>query len=85
MDKNNYWIGPYGVYVPNDIIHVIAEDGHNSTSKYGGTTERGRFGCIEMTKEIYLNSYAKYDKNYEVYIYTGNQKSSNLFSNCNIL
>jgi len=54
-----YWIGPYGVRIPNDISSVVASDGYNSHSKDGGVTEMFMEGGEEMNQEIYRSVYAE--------------------------
>jgi hypothetical protein len=56
----DYWIGPYGIKVPNNINCVIAEDGHNILYKDGEQTQTGlmTFKNKPITKEQYLKEYA---------------------------
>jgi hypothetical protein len=51
-----FWTGPYGVLVPNNIGHVVAQDGGNDFSKDGDETEI--FCPDPPTKEEYLLKYA---------------------------
>lgn len=38
-NKSTHWIGPYGVFVPNEVETVEAEDGWNSIHSDGWITE----------------------------------------------
>lgn len=58
ITNNNYWNGPYGVLVPNDIEYVVASDGGNTRYKSGGETEMGVFLNPPMNAEIYKEKYA---------------------------
>lgn len=58
--KSNYWRGPYGIWIPNSINSVKAEDGGNTLYKNGGCTEMGVINP-KMTEEIYKEKYAKQD------------------------
>lgn len=53
--KQGYWIGPYGVYVPNHTTRVIAEDGCNFLSKDGCITEM--CSTIVMNEQLYKEKY----------------------------
>jgi hypothetical protein len=52
----NYWIGPYGIRVPNEITSIKAADGGNTLFKNGRETEmfvmKGR-----PSKQEYLDRY----------------------------
>lgn len=37
--SNNYWLGPYGIRVPNHIQMIKDSDGGNTLYKDGGCTE----------------------------------------------
>jgi hypothetical protein len=52
-----HWVGPYGVLVPNDILTVMAADGHNRQDKNGIKTEK--FVKMHMTEELYKSMYAE--------------------------
>jgi len=56
QQTSNYWIGPYGIKVPNDVNKVKQEDGANTLYKNGSHTEMVWQGT--MTKEDYLAKYA---------------------------
>ena len=58
-NKSGYWIGPYGVLVPNHIRLVNATDGFNTRFKDGGETEMGCQSCSKMTAELYREKYAE--------------------------
>jgi len=52
--ENNYWKGPFGIKVPNNVEVIVAEDGRNSLYKTGETTKM----CFDpLSKEEYLNKY----------------------------
>ena len=63
-----YWIGPYGVRVPNHITDIRASDGCNTLFKSGGSTEM--FNFDPPTKEEYLNRYTT-KKSDGYYYWTG--------------
>lgn len=52
----SYWIGPYGLRVPNELLYVEAEGGGNRLSRDGAKTEM-RFN-IKLTKEEYMKRHA---------------------------
>ena len=54
----NYWIGPYGVRVNNNIVSVIASDGYNMKYKCGGETEMGMDDAPPMNETLYKSFYA---------------------------
>jgi hypothetical protein len=72
-DRNlqmNYWLGPYGMRVPNHINAVVAKDGYNFHKKNGCITEI--ISTMKSpTKEEYLTKYAELrsDGFYEDYWY----------------
>lgn len=57
--KVGYWIGPYGVRVPNNISMVRASDGFNLRYKSGGETEMGALNPPKMNAQIYRQKYAE--------------------------
>jgi hypothetical protein len=54
--STRYWLGPYGIRIPNHIEIVTAADGGNMRYKDGGETEMGVMD--PPTKDEYLNKYA---------------------------
>jgi hypothetical protein len=54
----NYWLGPHGMRVPSYINCVVAEDGYNTMSK-GGFSTQVYCNAIEPTKSEYLAKYAE--------------------------
>jgi hypothetical protein len=65
-----HWVGPYGVYVPNHIEWVPAEDGVNRHTKTGNITER--HVAHPLTKEQYIAKYCWVDTNGMVYYNVSN-------------
>jgi len=53
--NDQYWTGPYGTKIPNNIYFVVAEDGENTIDKWGGSTDI--YCNSHMTKEQYINTY----------------------------
>ena len=68
-----YWVGPYNVRVPNDILCVVAKDGYNTTYKSGGTTEMFMMHAPPMDRNIYREKFTKL-KDDGYYYYTGPKK-----------
>lgn len=56
---SNYWIGPYGILVPNNINHVVASDGGNIFYKDGRETEM--FVVNPVSEEEYKKRYAQFN------------------------
>lgn len=48
----SYWLGPYGILVPNNISEISAGDNRNTMYKGGGTTK-----MVADTEEEYLLEY----------------------------
>jgi len=59
--NTNYWKGPYGILVPNEIGSVVASDGYNTMYPGGSETEKFCRNPDPMSAEIYRNKYAVYD------------------------
>jgi hypothetical protein len=53
--NDQYWTGPYGTKIPDNIYFVVAEDGENIIDKWGGITDI--YCNSHMTKEQYINTY----------------------------
>lgn len=66
-----YWIGPYGVRIPNNIYFVVAKDGENTVDKWGGSTST--YCTSILTKNQYINKYCYYG-NDGYYYYDKNRK-----------
>ncbi|AYV86071.1 MAG: hypothetical protein Solivirus4_32 [Solivirus sp.] len=58
--STDYWVGPYGVKVPNEITSIKASDGGNILYKDGKETEM--FVKRPLTREQYLEKYAVYSE-----------------------
>ncbi len=54
-----YWVGPYGILVPNHITYVKAEDGSNRHYSHGAITEKNITKPI--TESMYKDKYAIFD------------------------
>jgi hypothetical protein len=63
MYGSKYWIGPYGVFVPNKYDSVVAADGSNILYKDGSQTLI--FVANPLTRLQWLEKYTieKYDGN----------------------
>lgn len=72
--SKNYWIGPFGVKIPNDITTVPWIDGVNIFQENGYITDKSYQGH-SMNKETYLNLYATRDEKGE-YWFTGRKMQS---------
>ena len=57
-NKNDYWLGPYNIRIPNSIEDVRSTDGCNMLSKDGSETERFIRSPSPSEKE-YKEKYAK--------------------------
>ena len=59
--SGTYWVGAYGILVPNHITSVVAEDGRNTLDIDG---EKTQLNCLNrtMTEEQYKKLYATYDE-----------------------
>ncbi len=57
-DTSEYWVGPYGVKVPNEVTSVVAADGRNTLYKDGKQTEI--YVKNPLTREEYLKRYSFY-------------------------
>jgi len=68
-DCENYWIGPYGVLIPNNIDSVIARDGGNILYKNGSQTNKLHY--LGMNEKEYKESYAKFNPKDEKWYYIG--------------
>lgn len=55
--NSDYWIGPYGIRVPNSVERVRAADGSNSRYKDGSETEMAVRNSI--TEDKYKSLYAE--------------------------
>lgn len=66
-NNDGFWIGPYGVLIPNSIDSVVASDGGNTRFKTGGETEMGIFRDPPMNETIYKEKYAILDDNGKYY------------------
>ncbi|AFX92084.1 hypothetical protein CE11_00051 [Megavirus courdo11] len=60
--STKYWIGPYGVLVPDSINLVVSEDGYNLMFQDGDITERGCCNPDPMNATIYKTNYAIYNE-----------------------
>lgn len=58
MTQHFYWIGPYGIRVPNTISDVVAEDGYNIMDSSGSVTKMFK-DLKSPTEEEYKEKYAK--------------------------
>ena len=67
--NNNYWVGPYGILVPNHIRDIVAKDGGNTLYKRGIVTQK----CVrsKMTEETYKKTYAKFNTKDGKWYYVG--------------
>lgn len=59
MSSSNYWIGPYGILVPNDVLYVVAADGINTLYIDGSETEMAT--DTPLSEEEYKKLYARFD------------------------
>jgi len=71
-----YWIGPYGVLIPNKLNGVISEDGYNIRYKTGYCTQRFYINPKPISAEIYQKKYAEYNNESGLWYYTGHKKNS---------
>ncbi len=84
-DKNisNYWIGPFGVLVANNINSVVAEDGGNTLHKNGSMT---KMCCMDrISKETYLEKYATRNKSDNKWYYNDTPSESILIENVAVI
>ena len=63
-NKDNFWIGPHDVRIPNSIDRVVASDGFNTLYKNGCQTEVACLGndideYVYMSKTDYLKIFAE--------------------------
>lgn len=57
---NEYWIGPYGILIPDTIKSVIDIDGINTIYKDGSSTEISNGGKV-ISEQIYKDRYTIYN------------------------
>jgi hypothetical protein len=69
----DYWIGPYGVFVPGYLNYIIDKDGVNYLYKDGKRTEAYVSREERPTKEEWLNRYTIKDSTGN-YWYRDNEK-----------
>ncbi|AKI80776.1 hypothetical protein [Acanthamoeba castellanii mimivirus] len=66
MDKNlrenNYWIGPYGIFIRHNMFSVVAEDGYNIIYKDGFKTDFENVKRVRMNDDLYKKTYAIFDE-----------------------
>lgn len=60
LDHDEYWVGPYGVLVSNNIMCVVAQDGYNNMRSDGSETFMYKNNAPLMTEAIYKQKYATY-------------------------
>lgn len=60
-EKNDYWIGPYGIRVPNTIYFVVSKDGHGILNKSGGETKVNSLEP-DLTEMEYKEKFSKRGK-----------------------
>ena len=60
MSTEKYWVGPYGVLVPDYTDRIVASDGYNTQYKDGSVTERGCLNPKPMNQEIYKKMFSSY-------------------------
>lgn len=65
--SNTYWTGPYAMLVPDTIQSVCAKDGYNRMHKDGSVTDGFRKDGEQMTKEMYLATYAELNEDEQYY------------------
>ena len=56
-----FWVGPFGVLVPNNIKWVVASDGFNKLNIKGFQTEMGMPNAPYIDETIYRQKYATYN------------------------
>lgn len=76
--SNNFWSGPFGVLVSNDIHSVVAKDEGNIIYKNGGCTEM--YCGPKLSEQEYKNKYCEYNFKDSLWYYKY-QKNINKYIN----